>query len=122
MSGGVEFVANYTLAKASDGGQVPGQFGTFNGTDSPVDPFNRKLEYALSDLNQRNRLVANVVWVPPYARNLSSSWSAFSWVMSPSRSSFTSTHGAPSHNPRHSANSSVTFPSLLVPPGRTSRR
>ena len=45
MSDGLEFVANYTLAKASDGGQVPGQFGTFNGTDSPIDPYNRKLEY-----------------------------------------------------------------------------
>src|SRR5450759_3964410 len=51
MSGGVEFVANYTLAKASDGGQVPGQFGTFNGTDTPVDPYNRKLEYGRRDLD-----------------------------------------------------------------------
>src|SRR5204863_73745 len=39
MSGGVEFVTNYTLAKATDCGQVPGQFGTFNGTDSPIDPY-----------------------------------------------------------------------------------
>ena len=44
----MEFVANYTLAKATDGGQVPGQFGTFNGTDTPIDPYNRKLEYAPS--------------------------------------------------------------------------
>jgi hypothetical protein len=71
MSGGVEFVANYTLARASDGGQVPGQFGTFNGTDTPVDPYNRKLEYARSDLDQRHRFVGNLVWIPQYAKKIS---------------------------------------------------
>lgn len=71
MSGGVEFVANYTLAKASDGGQVPGQFGTFNGTDYPVDPYNRKLEYARSDLDQRHRFVGNLVWIPQFTKKIS---------------------------------------------------
>ena len=33
------------LSKAIDGGQVAGQFGTFFGTDPPIDPLNRKLEY-----------------------------------------------------------------------------
>src|SRR6202035_5488495 len=68
MSSSVEFALNYTLSKAVDGGQVPGQFGTFNGTDSPIDPYNRKREYALSDLHQRHRVVGNVVWRPAYAR------------------------------------------------------
>jgi hypothetical protein len=72
MSAGVEFVANYTLAKASDGGQVPGQFGTFNGTDSPIDPYNRKLEYGRGDLDQRHRFVGNVVWIPQFTRKISS--------------------------------------------------
>jgi hypothetical protein len=71
MSHGLEFTANYTLAKATDGGQVPGQFGTFNGTDSAFDPHNRKLEYALSDLDQRQRFVGSVVWVPSYAKKIS---------------------------------------------------
>ena len=71
MSQGVEFVGNYTLAKASDGGQVPGQFGTFNGTDSPIDPYNRKLEYGRSDLDQRQRFVGNVVWIPQFTRKIS---------------------------------------------------
>ena len=71
MSGGVEFVANYTLAKAVDGGQVPGQFGTFNGTDTPIDPYNRKLEYARSDLDQRHRFVGNLVWIPQFAKKIS---------------------------------------------------
>jgi hypothetical protein len=29
------------------------------------------LEYALSDLDQRQRFVGNLVWIPPYAKNLS---------------------------------------------------
>jgi hypothetical protein len=72
MSAGLSFTVNYTLSRAYDGGQVPGQFGTFNGTDSPIDPRNRKLEYALSDLDQRHRFVGNLVWVPSYAKKISS--------------------------------------------------
>jgi Carboxypeptidase regulatory-like domain len=71
MSSGVEFVGNYTLAKATDGGQVPGQFGTFNGTDTPIDPYNRKLEYGRSDLDQRQRFTGNVVWIPQFTRKIS---------------------------------------------------
>jgi hypothetical protein len=71
MSHGLEYTANYTLSKATDGGQVPGQFGTFNGTDSAFDPRNRKLEYALSDLDQRQRFVSSMVWIPPYAKKIS---------------------------------------------------
>jgi hypothetical protein len=71
MSGGLEFVANYTLAKATDGGQVPGQFGTFNGTDTPIDPYNRELEYAPSDLDQRQRFVGNIIWIPQFTKNIS---------------------------------------------------
>jgi hypothetical protein len=67
----LEVVANYTLSKAIDGGQVPGQFGTFNGTDSPIDPYNRKLEYALSDLDQRQRFVTSLVYIPQFTRNIS---------------------------------------------------
>jgi hypothetical protein len=71
MSAGLEVVANYTLSKATDGGQVPGQFGTFNGTDSPIDPYNRKLEYGLSDLDQRQRFVTSLVYIPQFTKNIS---------------------------------------------------
>ena len=64
MRHGLEFTANYTLSKAFDGGQVGGANGTFNGTDYPIDPRNRKIEYAPSDLDQRQRFVANAVWMP----------------------------------------------------------
>src|ERR1039457_5636384 len=64
MRHGLEFTANYTLSKAFDGAMAAGNFGTFNGTDYPIDPYNRKLEYGLSDLDQRQRFVANAVWMP----------------------------------------------------------
>jgi len=64
MRHGLEFTANYTFSKALDGAQVAGSYGTFNGTDYPIDPYNRKLEYGLSDLDQRQRFVANAVWMP----------------------------------------------------------
>ena len=70
MSKGLEFTANYTLAKAIDGGQVAGANGTFNGTDYSVDPNNRKLEYALSDLDQRHRFVANAIYFPQFTKSL----------------------------------------------------
>jgi len=71
MRHGLEFTANYTLSKAVDGAQVGGANGTFNGTDYPIDPYNRKLEYGLSDLDQRQRFVGNLVWMPSL-KNLAS--------------------------------------------------
>jgi hypothetical protein len=64
MRHGLEFTANYTLSKAMDGGQVSGSNGTFAGTDDPLDPYNLKLENGASELDTRNRFVANLVWMP----------------------------------------------------------
>lgn len=64
MRHGIELVANYTLSRTTDGGQVSGQYGTFYGTDSPADPYNRKLEYGPSDLDQRQRLVVSGTFAP----------------------------------------------------------
>jgi hypothetical protein len=72
MNHGLEFTANYTLAKAVDGGQVAGNGGTFNGTDYSVNPYNRKLEYALSDLDQRQRFVSNAIYIPEFTRHIAS--------------------------------------------------
>ncbi|HJT87202.1 MAG TPA: TonB-dependent receptor [Bryobacteraceae bacterium] len=81
MRHGLEFTLNYTLAKATDGGQVMGTNGTFNGTDYAVDPYNKRLEYGRSDLDQRQRFVGSVVWAPSakqvsnmLARQLLDSW------------------------------------------------
>ncbi len=71
-SHGLEFNFDYTRAKAMDGGEIQGQFGTFNGggQNFPVDPKNRKLEYALSDLNQTNRVTTAIVWMPQMGNNI----------------------------------------------------
>ena len=65
----VEGLVNFTWAKTIDGSQVSGQFGTFNGTNAILDPFNLKnpgtlSEYARSDLDMRGRFVASLVWQP----------------------------------------------------------
>ncbi len=70
ISHGVEILGNFTWAKAMDGGQVSGVNGTFNGTDTPIDPIargrrqGRSAEYAKSDLDERTRAVISVVAKP----------------------------------------------------------
>ncbi len=84
MRNGLEFTVNYTLSKAFDGAQVGGANGTFNGTDYPIDPYNRKIEYALSDLDQRHHFVATAVWMPSAKKlsNRSARLALDGWVMS----------------------------------------
>jgi hypothetical protein len=64
FSNNIELLANYTFSKSIDNGQVLGTNGTFNGTDTPLDPFNQKSEHSLSDLDQRHRFVGSVYWAP----------------------------------------------------------
>ncbi len=67
MSHGVQVLANYTWAKAMDGGQTYGSNGTFNGTDAPLIPFGQGHrqglggEYSRSDLDIRGRFVGTLV-------------------------------------------------------------
>ncbi len=74
ISHGIEILANYTWSKTMDGGQVSGVNGTFNGTDTPIDPFasgrrsGRNAEYARSDLDERGRFVGSVVASPTIDR------------------------------------------------------
>lgn len=74
VSHGVEVLANYTWAKAMDGGQISGVNGTFNGTDTPIDPFargkrmGRSAEYAKSDLSMKGRFVGSIVANPTVDR------------------------------------------------------
>ena len=95
MQHGVEFVINYTVSKAEDDGQVGGQFGTFNGTDYTIDPHNQKAMWGLSDLDQRNRVAANVVWKPTFGQDWSSKAAKLvvnGWALS---SIFTAASGQP---------------------------
>ena len=86
-SHGLEFNFDYTLSKAQDGGEIQGQFGTFNGggQNFPVDPKNRKLEYALSDLDQRHRFTSAIVWTPQWAKNMNNKGAKYvidGWTLS----------------------------------------
>ncbi len=84
----IEALINYTWAKAIDGGQVPGQFGTFNGTDTILDPFNLKnpgtlSEYSRSDLDMRSRFVGSLVWSPKVGiSNRYASYAVNGWSLS----------------------------------------
>jgi hypothetical protein len=84
MRHGLEFTANYTLSKSRDDGEVIGTNGTFAGSDIAVDPYNLKAEYAPSDLDQRQRFVANGVWMPQFKgiSNRAARWVANGWVYS----------------------------------------
>jgi hypothetical protein len=74
----VEVLANYTLSRARDTGQISGgtnsmgNSGTFFGTDGVLDPYNLREDYANSDIDQRHRFVSSVVWTPSYAKKFSS--------------------------------------------------
>ncbi len=84
MRHGIEFTTNYTLSKSRDDGEVGGSFGTFAGSDIAVDPHNLKGEYALSDLDQRHRFVANFVWMPQFKEisNHAARYVANGWILS----------------------------------------
>lgn len=60
-----ELLANYTVAKTQDDGQVLGASGTFNGSsDGPLNPFNQQGEWGNSDYDQRQRFVSSLLWSP----------------------------------------------------------
>ncbi len=61
---GLEVLANYTWAKATDTGQVGGANGTFYGGDVPLDPNNLRAENGPSDTDIRNRFTLSFVWQP----------------------------------------------------------
>lgn len=85
LSHGVEILANYTWAKAMDGGQVSGVNGTFNGTDTPIDPFarghrlGRGAEYARSDLDERGRFVGSIVASPTIDRVVANRYARYAF-------------------------------------------
>jgi hypothetical protein len=71
MSHGFEALVNYTFSKSTDDGAVAGANGTFNGTDYTVDPKNQKAENSVSDLYQKNRFTASLVYAPQMFHKLS---------------------------------------------------
>jgi hypothetical protein len=71
MSNGFEALINYTFSKSTDDGAVNGANGTFNGTDYTIDPKNQKAENSVSDLYQKHRFTASLVYAPPVFHSLS---------------------------------------------------
>jgi Carboxypeptidase regulatory-like domain/TonB dependent receptor len=69
FSNGLEILANYTWARATDDGQVAGTFGTFYGGDVPLDPNNIRRENGPSDTDVRNRFALSFVYNPQLFEN-----------------------------------------------------
>jgi len=61
---GLELLGNYTWAKATDTGQVQGNFGTFYGGDTPSDPNNIQRDNGPSDIDIRNRFTLSFYYKP----------------------------------------------------------
>ncbi len=67
MSGGLSFLAHYTLSKFIDDVEAANEFGT---TGSYMDAYNRRLDKALSGSDVRHRLVVTVLYeLPLFIRN-----------------------------------------------------
>jgi hypothetical protein len=86
----LELLLNYTYSKSLDDGETTGTNGTFFGTDGVLNPYNLKQDYAVSDLDQRQRFVGTVVWQPMYmkdssnevAKNVADGWTLSSILVS----------------------------------------
>jgi hypothetical protein len=61
---GLEVLANFTWAHATDTSQVAGTFGTFYGGDTPLDPNNIRGENGPSDTDIRTRFTMNFLYQP----------------------------------------------------------
>ena len=64
MAQGLEVLANFTWARATDTGQVQGNNGTFYGGDTPLNPNNVRLENGPSDIDIRNRFTVSFSYQP----------------------------------------------------------
>jgi len=69
FSNGLEVLANYTWARATDTGQVEGTFGTFYGGDTPLDPNNPRRDNGPSDTDVRNRFALSFVYQPQFFKD-----------------------------------------------------
>ncbi|MGH9595345.1 MAG: carboxypeptidase regulatory-like domain-containing protein [Edaphobacter sp.] len=64
FANGLEVLANYTWARATDTGQVGGANGTFYGGNTPLDPNNVRRDNGPSDTDVRNRFALSFVYQP----------------------------------------------------------
>jgi len=65
FSRGIQLQASLTVSKAQDNGQSS---QTFSSNNQPMNPFNMRQDYALSDLDQRKRFTMSAVWQPSFSQ------------------------------------------------------
>ena len=82
LSHGITGLASYTFAHANDGGQVSGVNGTFNGTDTPIDPYDLGAEWGRSDLDIRQRFSGTLVASPTFSGSRTVKMLANGWTFS----------------------------------------
>jgi len=83
FSNEIEVLANFTYSSATDGGQVSGVNGTFNGTDTPIDPMNLKAEYGRSDIDMTSRFTGSLIYTPTVRSNVQAvDWALNGWSLS----------------------------------------
>jgi len=92
LSHGITGLASYTFAHANDGGQVSGVNGTFNGTDTPIDPYDLGAEWGRSDLDIRQRFSGTLVASPTFSGSRTVKMLANGWTLS---TTYTAQSGAP---------------------------
>jgi hypothetical protein len=69
FSKGFSLLASYTLSKAIDDIGIVDERNSLGGFSSLLDPFNSRLDRALSDIDRRHRLVVSGVWEMPFFKN-----------------------------------------------------
>lgn len=64
FSHGFQLQAAFTVSKAQDDDQ---NSQTFSANNQPLNPFNVRQDYSLSDFDQRKRFTASAFWQPPFS-------------------------------------------------------
>jgi len=65
FSRGFQMQASFTVSKAQDNDQIS---QTFFSANQPMNPFNIREDYSLSNFDQRKRFSMSAVWQPPFSR------------------------------------------------------
>jgi hypothetical protein len=79
---GLQFNVSYTLAKATDSGQIS---QTFTANNSPYDPFDESFDRGASRFDVRHKFVANAVYAPNFYKGTSQLGKQFAngWSIAP---------------------------------------
>jgi hypothetical protein len=65
FSRGFQLQASLTISKAQDDDQIS---QTFSSNNQPLNPFNVRNDYSLSNFDQRKRFTMSAIWQPPFSK------------------------------------------------------